>query len=168
MNADARDNRRLPRGRKHSPRTVIPNGSLIEAYRKAQGWSREEFEWQSHLAVEQAAQDGRDDVRFLARYKSKKQKGRLAGIGTTTLTNVESGKRVYAFTLRIVAETLGVPVRALIADEHGARGESEPADSLMTDVSNEDFARLLQIDRAPKTAVELAMILRALLDRICP
>lgn len=112
---------------------------MIEAYRKAEGWSREEFEWQSHLA----------------------------GIGTTTLTNVETGKPVYAFTLKIVAETLGVPVRSLIAeDEFGP--EAEPVDISTTNVANDGIARLIQIDRSPKTAEELATILRTLLDRICP
>ena len=139
-----------------SPRTVIPNGPRIEAYRKARAWTREEFEWQSHLAVERAALDDSSDRRFLRRYKSQIAEGRLAGIGTTTLTNVESSKPVYVFTLKIVAETLGVSVKSLIID--GDRNDG----------TIEELFRILQTTPPPATADQQAKVLRAVLDWIYP
>lgn len=153
-------------GRSGSPRTIIPNGSLIEAYRKARGWTREEFEWQSHLAVERAALDSNDDGRFLRRYMRKTAEDKLAGIGTTTLTNVESGKPVYVFTLKIVAETLGVPIASLIAEEKRL-GDRSATELALVDPSLDELIRRLLSDELPSTARDLAGLLRALLDRIC-
>ncbi len=148
-------------------RTVKANGPLVEALRKAKGWTREEFEWQSHLAVERAAQNNNEDGRFRRRYEEKKRRKRQAGIGTTTLTNVENGRSVYVFTLKIVAETLGVPVKSLIVDESLPGTGSMPDDGVTeTGASVEELVRTLKSGGRPMTATELAKILRVLLDQV--
>ena len=152
-----------------SARTLTPNGTLIEAYRKSQGWTREEFEWQSHLAVEKAALSENIDCRFHRRYKLKTRAGKFAGIGTTTLANIENNKPVYAFTLKIVAETFGVPVQDLMQlDAHSNKAsplikEIGPANEIVDNIMH-----AVNTDRHPLTAYELAQVVRNLLDQLFP
>jgi hypothetical protein len=150
-------------------RSVVPNGPLVAAYRKQRGWSREEFEWQSHLAVERAASEVTGDGRFRQRYQAKTSKGSFAGIGTTGLANIERGRPVYAFTLKIVAVTLGVPVRNLI---HPA-DPSFVAASLGADSASasDGIAKSIldkAIDPAKLPDREKAAALRKLLDALFP
>ena len=150
-------------------RTLIPNGELVEAYRKAQGWTREEFEYQSHLAVERAANSDNSDGRFLRRYRLKTSKGNESGIGTTTLTHIENCKPVYAFTLKIVAETLKVPMRNLI-QSNDLSGAAAPAVSTIGSAGEivGDIMRSVDTDATPLTAYQLAQILRKLLNQLVP
>jgi len=148
-------------------RFVKANGPLIEALRKAKGWSREEFVWQSHLAVEQAAQTNSEDERFRRRYETRKKRGQQAGIGKSTLTRVETSRSVFVFTLKIVAETLGVPVKSLIVDASLPGTSSTPEDGRASnETSSEDLIRTLKSGGTPITATELAKVLREFLDQI--
>jgi len=158
-----------PTGPPDSPRTLIPNGPLVAALRKSQGLRREEFAWQSHLAVERAAGEGRDDRSFQHRFKAKSKQGKLAGIGTTALRSVENSNRVYLITLKIVAETLGVSVQSIMELEQSSRvhaATSYDADS--TEKLIEELVRLLREDGRSVDTGKLMKMLRILFERLFP
>lgn len=95
--------------------TVLPNGPMIIRLRTLRGWSREDLEWQTHLVVEELAKKelnrrGRISKRCIAR----RGKTKLAGIGLTTLASIEKSNPAFPFTIKIVAEALGVEMHTLI------------------------------------------------------
>lgn len=151
-----------------SPRTLTANGPLIAKYRKHKSWTREEFEWQSHLAVEHAALHGNADARFRRRYEARKSNGKFSGIGVTTLTNLERSRNVYVFTLKIVALTLDVPMAALIhpRDKSGMKWSPGGADSSAQRLA----AGVVRKARGggAMSGPELARVLRAVLDELVP
>ena len=152
-----------------SARSLIPNGPLIKAYRKQLGWSREEFEWRSHLAVEREALDDDGDVRFTYRYKEKSSEGKFAGICTTTLTNIESSKPVYPFTLRIVAKTFRVQVKSLIhPDDPSCVAVPPDTDAGTAPDSLRQSILDTAADPARLSEQEKAEALRQLLDALFP
>ena len=132
-------------------------------------WTREEFEEQSHLAVERAARSDTGDGRFLRRYQLKTSQGKWSGIGTTTLTNVENGKPVYAFTLKIVAETLKVPVQTLI-QSNDRSGNSAPPAAADWEAAElfDNFIRSVDADSTPITAQQFVQIVRRLSKQVVP
>jgi transcriptional regulator with XRE-family HTH domain len=148
-----------------SARSLTANGPLIEADRKARGWTREEFAWQTGLAVERIVQAGTADGRFIARYKRKKRHGKFVGLGATTLASAANSNPVYASTLNILAETFGVPVRSLIHPDDPSGENAPPASTpLPIDMIVDNVIGSAKNGQPAMTAYELTMILRRLLD----
>lgn len=80
----------------------------------------------------------------------------LAGIGATTLANVENNKSVYAFTLKIVTETTGGPMQSLIHPDDPSGPSVPPDDKIGSTVEMvEHVVGPFEIESPPKIAYEL-------------
>lgn len=150
------------------PRTLVPNGPLIQSYRKALGLTGEEFEFRSHRVVEEQAQKAGSDPRYRIRYKKRKAKKGLPGISVSTIRNAEKSEPVYVFTLKIIAEVLGVPMWILIA-EQGRLWEQVPAadQQQLAETLAAAIGRLLEAGGTPPSAKALADVVRQVLDEFC-
>ena len=98
--------------------TVLPNGPLVVALRKARGWSQEELEWQTEIAAErEVAEESAARVKngLFTRYKQRRHGNRQSlRVARHTISRVENGLPVYAMTLKIIAAALRVEPAQII------------------------------------------------------
>ena len=81
------------------------------------GWTREELELQTHMAVQAlAAAEAADGElgRFSQRLRDKARVRQLAGISKATIASAENGNNVFPATLEILAKTLGVKMKKVV------------------------------------------------------
>ncbi|MDC1287561.1 hypothetical protein N8198_06725 [Gammaproteobacteria bacterium] len=107
------------------PRTLIPNGPLIKELRMIRGWTQEETAYQTHDTIERIAKTENPPGRFARRYRVKTANDQLAGISIGTLHSIENSNPAYPFTLKIIAETFGLPLQSLLRPDD-LLGSSSP------------------------------------------
>ena len=96
------------------PRTVIPNGPKIFKLRKHKGWTLEDLAWETRSVVEENAKSGTRRSCYSRRCASRIKNNEAVGISLTTLVSIENSEPKFLFTMKIVAEALGVEMHTLI------------------------------------------------------